>query len=152
MKARALVVAGLLLFFQSAVSTSNASGSTTADVAGQSLYAQTTTTLQTASTTYVPIPGLTLTVPALTSRHKYGLITLDVPNILACHAFFGVMVGSQVVASGEVGSQGVSQTAIATRIPLSAQPQTVAGVWLTALNTCPAMVQHFTSLSILLVS
>ena len=104
------------------------------------LYAQTSGTQQTNSGTFVPIPGLTLTIPAGVGTS--ALVILNVPMPYASGnnypgGTFGITVNgtaSPVVAGftyndQNPGSTGRIPTTLVVSVPLGNAPQTVAGVW-----------------------
>ena len=104
------------------------------------LYAQTSGTQQTNSSTFVPIPGLTLTIPEGVGTS--ALIILNVPMPYASGndypgGTFGITVNGTalgVVASFTYNEQapastGRIPTTLVVSVPLGNAAQTVAGVW-----------------------
>jgi len=106
------------------------------------LYAQTSGTQKTNSSTFVPIPGLTLTIPE--GVGSAALVTLNLPNPYANGnnfpgGFFGISVNgtvSPVVACFTSSDQtppnqntGRSPTTLVISVPLGNAPQTIAAVW-----------------------
>src|SRR5687767_15421809 len=102
------------------------------------LYAQTSGTQQTNSSTFVPIPGLTLTIPE--GVGSAALVTLNLPNPYASGnnfpgGFFGISVNgavSPVVACFTSSDQnppnqntGRSPTTLVISVPLMNAPQTI---------------------------
>jgi hypothetical protein len=106
------------------------------------LYAQTSGTQQTNSSTFVPIPGLTLTIPE--GVGSAALVTLNLPNPYANGnnfpgGFFGISVNgavSPVVAcftSSDLNppdqNTGRSPTTLVISVPLMNVPQAIVAVW-----------------------
>ena len=104
------------------------------------LYAQTSGTQQTNSGTFVPIPGLTLTIPE--GVDASALVILNVPMPFAQGnnypgGTFGITVNgtaSPVIASftyndQNPGSTGRIPTTLVVSVPLVNATQTVAAVW-----------------------
>jgi hypothetical protein len=104
------------------------------------LYAQTTGTHTTNSSSFVAIPGLTLTLPE--GSGTFALVILNLPNPYASGNDFpggnlGISVNgtvSPVVAVFTYNEQvpqstGRIPTTLVVAVPLIAKPQTVQGVW-----------------------
>ena len=104
------------------------------------LYAQTSGTHSTNSGSFVPIPGLSLTLPASTGGSM--LVILNLPNPYAAGnnfpgATFGISVGgvmSPVVACFTSGQQSPSSsgrvpTTLIVSVPLGDTSQTVNAMW-----------------------
>ena len=104
------------------------------------LYAQTSGTQQNNSGTFVPIPGLTLTIPE--GVDASALVILNVPMPFAQGnnypgGTFGITVNgtaSPVIASftyndQKPGSNGRIPTTLVVSVPLGNAAQTVAAVW-----------------------
>ena len=104
------------------------------------LYAQTSGTQQTNSGTFVPIPGLSLTIPEGVGIP--ALVILNLPNPYATGnnfpgGFFGISIGgtvSPVMACFTYSepvptSPGRVPTTLVVSVPLVNAPQTVTAVW-----------------------
>ena len=103
-------------------------------------YSQTTGNLQTNSTSWTAIPGLTLTIPA--GVQIFASITLNVPCPYASGndfpgGNFGIEVNGKVspVVAGftyneaQPASTGRIPTTLVVGIPLTSEPQTITAVW-----------------------
>lgn len=104
------------------------------------LYAQTIGTQQTNSGTFVPIPGLTLTIPEGVGTSALVILNVPMPYATGNNypgGTFGITVNgtaSPVVASftyndQNPGSTGRIPTTLVVSVPLVNAAQTVAGVW-----------------------
>jgi hypothetical protein len=104
------------------------------------LYAQTTGKQSTNSGSFVPIPGLTFTIPE--GAGAAALVILNVPMPYATGnsnpgGTFGVSVGGTVspVLAGftyneqNPPSDGRMSTTLVVSVPLAGAPQTVVGMW-----------------------
>ncbi len=104
------------------------------------LYAQTSGTLTTNSGSFVPIPGLTLTLPE--GVNSFGLVILNLPNPYASGnnnpgGTLGISVNgtvSPVIASFTYNEQvpssfGRIPTTLVVAVPLTNKPQTIQGMW-----------------------
>ncbi len=126
------------------------------------LYAQTSGTQQTNSSTFVPIPGLTLTIPE--GVGAAALVTLNLPNPYANGnnfpgGFFGISVNgavSPVVACFTSSDQnppnqntGRSPTTLVISVPLMNAPQTIVAVW-SGVRGSTAIIDSPASLSAIL--
>ena len=126
------------------------------------LYAQTSGTQQTNSSTFVPIPGLTLTIPE--GVGSAALVTLNLPNPYANGnnfpgGYFGISVNgavSPVVACFTCSDQnppnqntGRSPTTLVISVPLMNAPQTIVAVW-SGVRGSTAIIDSPASLSAIL--
>ena len=104
------------------------------------LYAQTSGTQQTNSGTFVPIPGLTLTIPEGVGTSALVILNVPMPYAQGNNypgGTFGITVNgtaSPVVASftyneQQPASTGRIPTTLVVSVPLVNAAQTVAGVW-----------------------
>ncbi|MBR1213681.1 hypothetical protein [Bradyrhizobium sp. JYMT SZCCT0180] len=104
------------------------------------LYAQTTGTQSTNSATFVPIPGLSLTIPEGVGTSALIILNLPMPYAQG-NNYPGATVGITVngtalgVAASftyneqEPSSTGRVPTTLVVSVPLAGAPQTIAGVW-----------------------
>jgi mannose-binding lectin len=104
------------------------------------LYAQTSGTQQTNSATFVPIPGLTLTVPEGVDASALVILNVPLPYAQGNNypgGTFGITVdgtASPVVAGftyndQNPGSTGRIPTTLVVSVPLTNSAQTIAAVW-----------------------
>lgn len=104
------------------------------------VYAQTSGTQQTNSSTFVPIPGLTLTIPEGVDASALVILNVPMPYAQGNNypgGTFGVTVNgtaSPVVAGftyndQNPGSTGRIPTTLVVSVPLGNAAQTVAAVW-----------------------
>jgi len=104
------------------------------------LYAQTSGTQSTNSATFVPIPGLSLTIPEGVGTSALVILNLPMPYAEGNDypgGTFGITVNgtaSSVVASFTYNDQqpqtyGRVPTTLIVSVPLANAPQTIAGVW-----------------------
>jgi hypothetical protein len=104
------------------------------------LYAQTSGTQQTNSGTFVPIPGLTLTIPEGVGTSALVILNVPMPYAKGNNypgGTFGITVNgtaSPVVAGftyndQNPGSTGRIPTTLVVSVPLANAAQTIAGVW-----------------------
>jgi mannose-binding lectin len=107
------------------------------------LYAQSGSgVLQTNSGSFTPIAGLQIKLPAANGNSKYALVMLDIPNPYAKGTNFpggqfgiaadGVvqpLTGVFTYDSQSPQSYGRHPVTVILRVPLTATPQTVTGMW-----------------------
>ncbi|MES2194630.1 MAG: hypothetical protein V4517_09455 [Pseudomonadota bacterium] len=104
------------------------------------LYAQTSGTQQTNSATFVPIPGLTLTVPEGVDASALVILNVPLPYAQGNNypgGTFGITVdgtASPVVAGftyndQNPGSTGRIPTTLVVSVPLTNAAQTITAVW-----------------------
>jgi hypothetical protein len=105
------------------------------------LYAQTTGTQTTNSGSFVPIPGLSLTIPEGVDTSALVILNLPMPYAIG-NNYPGAAIGISVngTVSPVVGgftynepvppSTGRIPTTLVVSVPLGDNPQTVQGVWL----------------------
>ena len=104
------------------------------------LYAQTSGTQQTNSGTFVPIPGLTLTIPEGVGTAALVILNVPMPYAQGNNypgGTFGITINgtaSPVVAGftyndQNPGSTGRIPTTLVVSVPLGNAAQTVAAVW-----------------------
>jgi hypothetical protein len=104
------------------------------------LYAQTNGTLSTNSGSFVPIAGLSITIPV--GVETLAMVVLNVPNPYASGnnypgGTFGIAVNGQVspvqatFTYNEQNPQSTGRipTTLVVGVPLGNNPQTVTGVW-----------------------
>src|ERR1700733_5661638 len=104
------------------------------------LYAQTNGTLSTNSGSFVPIAGLSITIPV--GVETLAMVVLNVPNPYASGnnypgGTFGIAVNGQVspvqatFTYNEQNAQSTGRipTTLVVGVPLGNNPQTVTGVW-----------------------
>ena len=105
------------------------------------LYAQTTGTQTTNSGSFVPIPGLSLTVPVGVETSALVILNLPMPYAIG-HNYPGAAIGISVngTVSPVVGgftyneaippSTGRMPTTLVVSVPLGEKPQSIQAVWL----------------------
>ena len=104
------------------------------------LYAQTSGTQQTNSGTFVPIPGLTLTIPEGVGTAALVILNVPMPYAQGNNypgGTFGITVNGTAlpVVAGftyndqNPGSTGRIPTTLVVSVPLANAAQTIAGVW-----------------------
>jgi mannose-binding lectin len=104
------------------------------------LYAQTSGTQQTNSGTFVPIPGLTLTIPEGVGTSALVILNVPMPYATGNNypgGTFGITVNGTASPVGasftyndqNPGSTGRIPTTLVVSVPLVNAAQTVAGVW-----------------------
>jgi hypothetical protein len=104
------------------------------------LYAQTSGTQQTNSPTFVPIPGLSLTIPEGVGTSALVILNLPMPYAQGNNnpgGTIGITVNGAL--SGVIGgftyneqvppSTGRVPTTLVVSVPLAGKPQTIVGVW-----------------------
>lgn len=103
------------------------------------LYAQTSGTQSTNSATFVPIPGLSLTIPEGVGTSALIILNLPFPYAQGNNnagATVGITVNGALssVISGftyneQVSGSGRVPTTLVVSVPLAGAAQTIAGVW-----------------------
>ena len=105
------------------------------------LYAQTTGTQTTNSNSFVPIPGLSLTIPAGVNTSALVILNLPMPYAIG-NNYPGAVIGISVndTVSPVVGgftynepvppSTGRIPVTLVVSVPLSDKPQSIQGMWL----------------------
>jgi hypothetical protein len=139
--------------------------------AGDFVYVQSTATSSyTTQIGPIPIPGLSLTLPAATTNFKAAVVTLNMPNLFLSNptsrtipmaAFLQIVApsapGGFMVAVGGIGcdnvnvkTSGLKPFTMVFKVPLGATSQLVEAEW-DGNGTSTVTTQTFASLSAILV-
>jgi hypothetical protein len=128
------------------------------------IYVETTETLSTTSQTPLPITGLSLTLPAVSTKYNAALVTLDMPNWFFNGTAVGHLAGQLSIVVGENtvatatgscdtlsrGGSGAKATTLVVRVGLISNTQNVEAVW-NGLHGGAVNMNQFGSLSAILV-
>ena len=107
-------------------------------------YAHTTNTINTNSTSFVAIPGLSFTLPAASTTYNAAVVTVDMPNLYLSGISpngnlggdVGISANGAIVAQGSISSDTLSSgvtgrnpMTVVALVSLASNPRTVEAVW-----------------------
>ncbi len=113
-----------------AVAVAPASAASYADnAAPHSLYAQSTATVTTSSTSWTPIAGMQFTLPPARPGARFALVTLNLPNTAGLSSgatcSYAIFAGSTEL--GVATGLELESTTVVSKVALTSSSQTIAG-------------------------